>query len=204
MDKTQSSEKKKSPVILIVVLVILLIAAFFGGFFWYVNACKLFPTMKGMFGEDHFSSEDHCGIYDYGVMEDITASERNEASKLVLVSGAKLEQKNVRVDTTSYKKYNLLPCGQPADVSLIFDSDAKLCCSEIVYHYTDDEVSAFEQDQAAVTEAVESRFCGNPLTSVYAKMARSFGLKQYNVIRNVTAEDTQLIVQEYYRTKAYD
>lgn len=187
---------------LILILLLLLIAAFLAGFNWYVNSCRLFPDMGGI-GTDHYASEDHCGLYTYGVNEDITASERNEIDKLVLCDG-KLSPHHVRVDTTSYQKYGLLPCDKPVDVSLIFDEDQQLCCTELVYHYTDDELDSFDSDMEVVTEAVDDRLRGNPLTAVYKSMAEAFGKKQYTVVSNVTTNDTQLVVREFYRSNAYD
>ena len=123
MSNSNETEKKKTPrAAVIIVIALLLIAAFIGGYFWYVRSCRLFPDMGG-FGADHYASEDHCGLYTYGINEDMTASERNETDKLVLCDG-KLVQQPVRVDTTSYKKYGLLPCNQPVDVSLVFDQDS--------------------------------------------------------------------------------
>lgn len=204
MGKTKATEQKKSfrTPLLIIILAVILIVAFIAGFFWYVNACRLFPDM-GSIGENHFSEEDHCGLYSYGVIDDITGSSRTETEKLVL-SGGSLTQQPVRINTTSFQTYGLLPCDQPVDVSLVFDQDSQLCCSELVYHYSDDEVGNFDVDMEAVTKAVKGRLRGNPLTAIYESLARALGTKQYNIIRNVTVDDTQLIVQEYYRTKAYD
>lgn len=204
MSKTQSSETNKaSRVGIIIVIVLILLVALVGGFFWYVRSCRLFPDMGG-FGADHYASEDHCGLYTYGVNDDITASERTETSKPVLTGAGKLESESVRVDTTSYQKYALLPCDQPVDVSLVFDADSKLCCTELVYHYTDEELGNFEQDMETVTKAVKKSLAGNPITALYSFFAEKLGMKQYQVIKNVTVDDTQLIVLEYYSTKAYN
>ena len=106
------------------------------------------------------------------------------------------------VDGKLYYRQNSIM--KPVDVSLIFDSNQKLCCTELVYHYTPDDMLNFEQDMSKVQYEVDHRMRMNVLFSLYAKIADKLGYKRYYVMRLGTAEDTQLVVQEFYRTKAYD
>ena len=126
MSKNQSSatkSKKKTTVIVLILILLLLTAAFIGGLFGYVYTHRIFPNMPGLSdlasGTDHFAAEDHCGLYDYGNMDDITGSERTETERLVLTKKNGLVRMPVRVDTTSYSTYQLLPCSKPVDIELI-------------------------------------------------------------------------------------
>lgn len=195
----------------IIIAVAVLLLAFVAGFFIYVRTHRLFPNMPGIVdvlaGVDHFATADHVGLYDHGNNNDITGSGRTEEDRLVLTKkqdgGYDLLMKPVTVDTTSFSTYGLLPCTKPVDVSLIFDKNQKLCCTELVYHYTEDELIDFQADWDAVAYAVDKRERSNILFSVYSVIADKLGYKRYNTMRKGSAEDTQLIVQEFYRTKAY-
>ena len=197
---------------IIIIAVLVLVIAFIAGFFIYVRTWRLFPNMPGpidlISGTDHFSTTDHVGLYEHGNNNDITGSGSAETNKLVLLKTKglhyELQNRPVRVDTTSFSIYSLLPCDRPVDVSLIFDKNEKLCCTELVYHYTPDDMLNFDQDMSKVLYAVDHRFRMNALFSVYAKMADKLGFKRYSVMRLGSAEDTQLVVQEFYRTKAYN
>ena len=204
--------KKKSRLTVIILIVIAaLLLTFVGGFFIYVRTHRLFPNMPGIVdvlaGVDHFAPEDHVGLYDHGNNTDITGSGSKEEDRLVLTKkqdgGYDLLMKPVKVDTTSFSTYSLLPCTKPVDVSLIFDTNQKLCCTELVYHYKEEEMIDFQADWDAVAYAVDKRERSNILFSVYASIADKLGYKCYNTMRKGSAEDTQLIVQEFYRTKAY-
>ncbi|MBR3447209.1 MAG: hypothetical protein IKH27_05355 [Oscillospiraceae bacterium] len=210
--KTAQSGKKHTLRNLIVILAVLLVAAFIAGFFIYCRTWRLFPNMPGivdvMTGTDHFTRKDHVGLYEHGNNSDITGSGSQETDRLVLlkVNAFKydLKKEPVVVDTTSFSTYSLYPCDKPADISLIFDKNDKLCCTEIVYHYTEDQMKNFDQEMNQMIYAVDRRFRKNALFSVYASLADKLGYKRYYVVRVGSAEDTQLVVQEFYRTKAYN
>ena len=155
-------------------------------------------------GTDHFAAEDHCGLYDYGNMDDITGSERTETERLVLTKKNGLVRMPVRVDTTSYSTYQLLPCSKPVDIELIFDQDKKLCCTQFVYHFaTEADMADFTVEMDRVTEAVQSRMRGgNPLNAIYDTLAEKLDLKEWNVLRTDDNGETQIVVQELYRSKA--
>ena len=205
-------EKKHTTRNIVIIAVILALIAFVAGFFIYVRTWRLFPNMPGVVdlftGTDHFTRTDHVGLYEHGNNNDITGSGSVETNKLVLLKTSafhyELQNKPVTMDTTSFGTYSLLSCDKPVDVSLIFDSNQKLCCTELVYHYTPDDMLNFEQDMSKVQYEVDHRMRMNVLFSLYAKIADKLGYKRYYVMRLGTAEDTQLVVQEFYRTKAYD
>lgn len=213
MSKNQSSSAqsgKKTRIIILIVILVLLAAAFIGGFFGYVYTHRIFPNMPGltdkMSGTDHFASEDHVGLYDYGNMEDITGSDRTEAERVVLTKKNGLIKQNVRVDTTSYSTYSLLPCNKPVDIELIFDQDQQLCCTQFVYHYASEaEMADFTVEMDRVNEAVQKRMRGgNPLNALYDTLAKKFDFKEWNVLRTDNNGETQIVVQEFYRTNAYN
>lgn len=205
------AQKKKRLFTGIIIAVIVLLLAFIAGFFIYVRTHRLFPNMPGLVdvlaGVDHFSTSDHVGLYEHGNNTDITGSGRTEEDRLVLTKkeggGYDLLMKPVQVDTTSFSTYELFPCKKPVDVSLIFDKDQKLCCTELVYHFKEEELIDFQQEWDNVAYAVDKRERSNILCSVYATLAEKLGYKRYNTMRRGSAEDTQLVVQEFYRTKAY-
>lgn len=206
------SKKKHTLRNLILILAVLLIVSFIAGFFIYCRTWRLFPNMPGIVdvftGTDHFTRKDHVGLYEHGNNSDITGSGSTNEDRQVLMrqSGLKydLVKKPVVVDTTSFSTYSLYPCDKPADISLIFDRNDKLCCTEIVYHYTEDQMKNFDQDMSQMIYAVDRRLRQNALFSVYATLADKLGYKRYYVMRIGSAEDTQLVVQEFYRTKAYN
>ena len=205
-------EKKHTTRNIVIIAVILALIAFVAGFFIYVRTWRLFPNMPGVIallkGEDHFTRQDHVGLYEHGNNNDITGSGSSEEEKLVLMKQKaftyELQRQPVTVDMTSFSTYSLYPCDRPVDISLIFDQDDKLCCTELAYHYTADEMADFDQDMGRVVYAVDKRLRKNILFSVYATLADKLGYKRYNVLRIGSAEDTQLVVQEFYRTNAYD
>lgn len=215
MEKNQNaaqSGKKHTLRNLIIFLAAVLVVLFFAGFFIYCRTWRLFPNMPGivdvMTGMDHFTRKDHVGLYEHGNNSDITGSGSTNEDRLVLMKQKGLHydlvKKPVVVDTTSFSTYSLYPCDKPADISLIFDKNDKLCCTEIVYHYTEDQMKDFDQDMSRMIYAVDRRLRQNVLFSVYATLADKLGCKRYYVMRSGSAEDTQLIVQEFYRTKAYN
>lgn len=215
MEKNQNaaqSGKKHTLRNLIIILAAVLVVLFFAGFFIYCRTWRLFPNMPGivdvMTGTDHFTRKDHVGLYEHGNNSDITGSGSTNEDRLVLMKQKGLHydlvKKPVVVDTTSFSTYSLYPCDKPADISLIFDKNDKLCCTEIVYHYTEDQMKDFDQDMSRMIYAVDRRLRQNVLFSVYATLADKLGCKRYYVMRSGSAEDTQLIVQEFYRTKAYN
>lgn len=212
MSKNQSPSAKsgkKAPIIILIILLVLLTAAFIGGFFGYVHTHRIFPNMPDltdmMSGSDHFSWEDHCGLYDYGNMDDITSSDRNETERVVLTKKNGLVTKPVHVDTTSYATYSLLPCSKPVDIELIFDQDQKLCCTQFVYHFASEaDMADFTLEMDRVNEAVNSRMRGNPLNAIYDTLAEKFDFKEWNVLRTDNNGETQIVVQELYRSNAYN
>lgn len=214
INNQKAAQNKKNHTLrnVIIILAALLVVSLVAGFFIYVRTWRLFPNMPGlidlMTGTDHFTRTDHVGLYEHGNNSDITGSGSQNADRLVLmnVKGIKydLQKEPVTVDTTSFSRYSLYPCEKPADISLIFDKNDKLCCTEIVYHYTADEMGTFDQDMSQLIYSVDRRFRPNVLFSVYATIADSLGFKRYNIMRVGSAEDTQLVVQEFYRTHAYD
>ena len=213
MSKNQSSSaqsKKKVRIVILVIVLLLLAAAFIGGFFGYVYTHRIFPNMPDltdkMSGTDHFAAEDHCGLYDYGNMDDMTGSDRTETERVVLTKKNGLITQKVRVDTTSYSTYGLLPCNKPVDIELIFDQDQKLCCTQFIYHYASEaDMADFTLEMDRVTESVTNRMRGgNPLNAIYDSLAEKLDFKEWNVLRTDNDGETQIVVQEFYRTNAYN
>ena len=210
--KAAQNKKKHTLRNIIIILIALLFVSLIAGFFIYVRTWRLFPNMPGlvdlMTGTDHFTRKDHVGLYEHGNNSDIIGSSSSESEKLVLMKqkafSYDLERQPVTVDMTSFSTYSLYPCDKPADISLIFDQNDKLCGTEIAYHYTADEMKNFDQDMSQVIYAVDRHFRQNALFSVYSTIAEKLGFKRYNVMRIGSAEDTQLVIQEFYRTHAYD
>ncbi len=207
-EQTGKPAKKHTLLNCIIILIILAILALTAGFFVYVRNVRLYPNMPGVIGAingiDHFSSDDFCGIYDYGQTEQEPV--RSEESKPILSKSEgsyNVNTQNVSAISVEFPKYTLFANQQPATVTLYYDKDEKLVGTRISYLYTADEMLDFNDDLAKLEYETDRIFAPNALFRMYDNLANKLHIKQHNVYRTGPADATELVIEELYRSHAY-